>query len=137
MSQNNIHMLIDSYGAYKIITGNEGSGRCWWCGGAFPDKRKRRYCSAVCRRKYEESFYWSWASVAAIRRARYRCKECGIKGKRRLHVHHIIPLNGTDRIVNALNRRENLVVLCRKCHQRKHEIRNSKHKSAPPTTLNI
>ena len=109
----------DTFGEYRILTGHEGTGKCWWCGAAFPDKR-RRYCSVSCRREYEENFYWLWASTSAVRRARYRCRECGIRGKRRLEVHHIVPLNGSDRIINVLNRRENLVVLCKACHRKKH-----------------
>jgi len=126
---NKSNSLSDSYGSYKIIIGYEGSGRCWWCGGTFPDRRARRFCTTACRRRYEENFYWSWASMAAIRRARFRCKECGLKGKRRLQVHHIIPLNGTDRLVNALNRRENLAVLCKECHRKKHQASNDKQQS--------
>lgn len=112
--------LRDSYGPYKSITGHEGSGKCWWCGALFPDTRARRYCSVTCRRRYQDTYYWSWASAAAMRRARYRCKECGLKGKRRLDVHHIVPLNGADRMANPLNHRDNLVVLCKRCHLKRH-----------------
>ncbi|MDP2918774.1 MAG: hypothetical protein Q8O43_00945 [Dehalococcoidia bacterium] len=65
-------MPIDSFGQYTILTGHEGKGNCWFCGAGFPDKRSRRFCSNICRSKYQESFYWSWASNAAIRRAKYR-----------------------------------------------------------------
>lgn len=114
-------MPRDSFGEFSVLTGYEGSGNCWYCGKAFPDRRERRFCSSGCRVMYEESFYWAWASRTAIRRARYRCHDCGLKGKRRLQVHHIIPLNGGDRIKNVLNRRENLVVLCKRCHKKRHE----------------
>ncbi len=120
-------MPEDSYGSYKVLTGSEGTGKCWWCGKPFPDNRARRFCSLPCRSKYQNNFYWTWAANNALRRARYRCHECGIKGKRRLHVHHIVPLKGSDRMVNLLNKPDNLVVLCKKCHRKYHiNLNNSK-----------
>lgn len=115
------NLLKDSFGSYKILTGNEGRGRCWWCGADFPDTRARRYCSRKCRRNYQNNFYWLWASARALKRAGYLCQDCGLRGKRNLQVHHIIPLNGSDRIVSALNKPDNLVVLCKKCHKKRHE----------------
>jgi len=111
----------DSFGVYKILTGWEASGKCWWCGTDFTDKHARRYCSLQCRTAYQNNFYWLWASNAALRRAKYRCQDCGTRGKRTLQVHHIVPLNGSDRIINALNKPENLIVLCKKCHRKRHQ----------------
>ncbi|MDD5288426.1 MAG: HNH endonuclease signature motif containing protein [Dehalococcoidales bacterium] len=113
--------LKDSYGFYKVITGNEGSGRCWWCGADFPDTHARRYCSRKCRGNYQNNFYWTWASNAALRRDGYRCQECGVRGKRRLQVHHLVPLKGSNRIISVLNKPENLIVLCKKCHRKRHQ----------------
>jgi hypothetical protein len=115
-------LLKDSFGIYKNLTGNEGSGKCWWCGANYPDTHARRYCSEKCRTNYQNNFYWLWASNAALKRAGYRCQDCGVRGKRRLQVHHLTPLNGSDRIINALNRHENLIVLCKKCHRKRHQM---------------
>lgn len=117
--------LRDSFGGYKILTGNEGSGECWWCGKKFPDTHARRYCSNKCRSLYQKNFYWLWASDAALRRAGYRCQMCSVRGKRKLQVHHIIPLNGSDRTINTLNQPDNLIVLCKKCHLERHRNSNS------------
>jgi len=116
----------DRFGVYEILTGYEGTGKCWWCGEPFPDKRVRRFCSIKCRRKYENTFYWAWAARLALRRANYACQVCGLKGRRRLHVHHIIPLVGGNRMKNVLNRPDNLEVLCKKCHQQRHKNLNNK-----------
>lgn len=121
----NKKILRDSFGVYKILTGTEGTGKCWWCGADYPDKHARRYCSTKCRSLYQDSFYWLWASEKALKQAGYQCQACGVRGKRNLHVHHIIPLNGSDRIINALNQPDNLVVLCKKCHQKRHRKKNS------------
>ncbi|MDD5189657.1 MAG: HNH endonuclease signature motif containing protein [Dehalococcoidales bacterium] len=118
-------MPEDSYGSYEILTGYEGQSKCWWCGAAFPNKRARRFCSTKCRRKYENNFYWAWASRLAVRRAKFCCQACGVKGRRRLHVHHIRPLNGSNRMKNVLNRADNLIVLCKKCHQKQHQSVNN------------
>lgn len=48
---------------------------------------------------------------------RAECKECSIcKSKDSLEVHHIVP-----RILGGTNDRENLIVLCHKCHRKAHE----------------
>lgn len=122
-------MLQDAYGTYEILTGFEGQGKCWRCGEPFPDKRARRFCSVKCRRKYENTFYWAWAARLALRRANDTCQVCGEKARRRLQVHHIIPLVGGNRMKNVLNRPDNLVVLCKKCHQTQHKANNNQDSS--------
>jgi 5-methylcytosine-specific restriction endonuclease McrA len=129
-----VNALEDSYGSYEILSGYEGKGKCWWCGAKFADKRVRRFCSTKCRRKYENTFYWAWAARLAVRRAKFSCQDCGITGRRRLHVHHIQPLLGGNRMKNVLNRPDNLIVLCKKCHQKRHERLNKQKPSTKNQT---
>ena len=44
-------------------------------------------------------------------------------------MHHIVPLKGSDRMVNLLNKSDNLVVLCKKCHQKRHKNGNTSSQS--------
>ena len=113
-----LSVMKDKYGEYRSITGHEGTGCCWWCGGKFPDKRPRRFCCEECRNKYQETYYWFWAVPVALQRAGHKCEECGTRGA--LEVHHIEPLNNEPRVCNILNRSENLIVLCRACHGKRH-----------------
>ena len=121
----------DRFGPYALMTGHEGTGRCWWCGGEFSDKRYRRYCCQDCADAYGGQFSWPIASARAIRVHPY-CEDCGEQLKRakagslfeavprNLEVHHIDPLNGEDRNSSVKNRPENLVVLCHECHMERH-----------------
>ncbi len=88
---------------------------------------------------------WLRLKRAVMRRDGHSCQDCGADfgrsrrkvfdpGSRRgkggyhweyLEVHHIIPLNGSDRISNVLNRPENFVVLCKKCHRERHTTKTS------------
>lgn len=54
----------------------------------------------------------------ALNRARGACERCG-RGDLKLEVDHIVPLSSASDLaeVNALNRRDNLQVLCVMCHR--------------------
>lgn len=128
--------MKDSYGKYEILSGYEGKGVCWQCGAAFPDHRARRFCSTVCRNDYETSYYWRYAAPAALARASYRCQDCGASGD--LQVHHIVHLNGSKRAASKQNKPENLIVVCKTCHNRRHAairnmINNLLHRPGPST----
>lgn len=110
--------MKDYFGEYQILAGYEGSGKCWWCGDDFPDKRARRYCSEQCADNYRRHFYWAWAVPWALERAGYKCQECSKRGG--LEVHHREPLSDEVRYCNIKNKPENLVVLCRQCHGKAH-----------------
>lgn len=117
--------MKDNYGEYQILTGNEGSGKCWWCGGKFPDSRHRRYCSSDCSIEYYRHYFWAGAVKWALERAGNKCQECDSDGITpgyftSLEVHHRDPLNNDTRFINIKNRPENLIVLCRKCHGKSH-----------------
>lgn len=111
-------------------------GRCIWCGKKLP-KRKRRYCSDICRRE-------SWHSIHDLRvtslrryihqRDKFECQKCGkhfsffTPAGAELtyhsgHVHHIIPLykGGADS-------HENMTLLCKECHKDKHRKYNESKK---------
>lgn len=120
----------DSFGDYSILTGYEGRGGCFWCGGPFPDKRRRRFCGEKCRQEYDRHFFWPVAAAWCLERAGYKCYDCGVKGLR-LVAHHIKPLDGQQRTYNILNRPENLVALCPSCHGKRHSGMN-REKAAKP-----
>jgi len=119
-------------GTFRIVicTGFEGTGRCFWCGGQFPEgKRHRHYCSPQCSKEYYRHFFWSDARAWAIHRAGGKCQICGSDGgfleptgrygmgRSGLEVHHWLePMNGEVRTVSALNVPCNLIVLCHSCH---------------------
>jgi len=125
----------DRYGKFSIITGFEGQGGCFWCGKPFPSSNyARRYCPEKshgdyisCSRFYNLFFWWSDASRWALRRYGYRCAFCGEEEKEvqldryhfrtNLEVHHIIPLEGSKRVVTPYNVWWNLLPLCVKCHK--------------------
>ncbi|MDD5338205.1 MAG: HNH endonuclease [Dehalococcoidales bacterium] len=95
---------------------------CIYCGKELPSKR-RKYCSDECSQKYFQEFilplWWKNAREAALRRAEYKCEQCGAKDK--LEVHHKIKLpDPNHRHNHPLNRQDNLVVLCRTCHENTH-----------------
>lgn len=139
--------MKDRWGNYILITGHEGGGYCWWCGGEFPDRRPRRYCSEACRDQYYQHFRWPDASRWALERAHHKCQRCGMSLKGlislsrisyfrrlsypdiyRLEAHHLDPLAGAPRIWSIKNMPSNLQVLCVECH---HEVEAQKrHKEA-------
>ena len=54
-----------------------------------------------------------WSKRKALKRAGYRCAECG--ATQDLQVHHIVPVS-----VGGGDNQRNLQVLCDKCHRRAH-----------------
>jgi hypothetical protein len=125
---NNLNNIMRcSCGSVPVIcTGFETTGYCFWCGGSFPDNRHRHYCSTTCSDEYHRHFRWSAASRYALIRSDYHCQICNLKseGMYGLEVHHIVPVNGGYRVVNALNCPCNLIVLCKTCHDAWHLKQN-------------
>lgn len=117
--------VVIAHTTYTVLTGYEGTDRCWWCGGE-PHKDKRGRPAHFCwghGRIYDEHFNWNHASFEARKRAGYCCENCGRPesvlegaGQTDLEVHHIVPLNGQDRFYSAYNLPFNLIALCHKCH---------------------
>jgi hypothetical protein len=131
-----------------ILTGYEHTGRCFWCGGEFPDKRKRHYCSEKCSTEYHRHFEWNYASSWARERTGHRCQECGVEQKylrgngwaefkTNLEVHHIIPLDGAERWFSILNVPCNLLVLCHDCHVKRHLLINLIEKGKSESRLQL
>lgn len=117
----------DRYGSYSLLTGHEEPGRCFWCGTEV--RKSRRYCCKEHSDLYWKHFGWGFAAPWCLERYNQTCADCGEKGG--LVAHHIKPLNGAQRTWNILNRPENLVALCHKCHQRRH------HPPVPSKVLDI
>lgn len=117
---------------YTVLTGFEGSGKCWWCGGQLTG-RSRQYCRGHMQ-PYYNHFMWQNASFQAMKRADKKCENCGASHEtlkagysgymRNLQVHHIVPLKGSARFFSAYNLPWNLVVLCLDCHHEIHRIMN-------------
>jgi ribosomal protein S27AE len=95
---------------------------CLWCGKELP-KRRRKYCSDECSHEYFihniAPLWWNVAKERAIKRANHLCEKCGKWGY--LEVHHKEKLGKYEARHNSpKNRQDNLIVLCRKCHEEAH-----------------
>lgn len=99
------------------------------------------YASDCCiQRAIVSSSAWS-VYDGTYRLEMVKCGDCGIVGRydqisserirRRLfeegityyggyQVHHVFPMNGDDRNWSWLNRPENLILLCKRCHKLRH-----------------
>ena len=104
------------------LTGYELTGRCWWCGGELTG-RQRKYCRSRHRDEeghwhvYYKHFCWPYARDWCIERQGGHCANCGLDCEfGLLEVHHIIPLEGSNRLWTPFNLPWNLVGLCHDCH---------------------
>lgn len=100
---------------------------CLRCGGAVA-KGRRKYCGKECAYLYWREtvavLWWGIASGAAAKRANHQCESC--YDRHFLEVHHIIPLAPGERRHNSpKNRQDNLIVLCRGCHELAHHSPHS------------
>ena len=125
----------DSVGTYHILTGFEGTGCCFWCGLELTGKQKR-YCKKGSHwRVYYQHFDWTFARDWCLERYDYRCANCGTQyshwgpgdtyieaAKGTPEAHHIIPLEGRDRLWTPYNLPWNLICLCHKCHLAVHAV---------------
>jgi len=105
----------------QIMTKGKKGG-CSWCGNMLP-KRRRKYCSDECSNQYFTNviapLWWSHAVAMALKRAENKCENCGSTEK--LEVHHVIPLEHREERHNSeKNSQDNLIVLCRPCHEIAH-----------------
>lgn len=124
--------ITDRWGTFYKFTGFEGEGVCYWCGGELT-RKATRWCRTdygtdnAHWRLYHCHFDWNYASSWALKRANYKCLNCGIAGayiKRdnwssrmyNLEVHHIIPLNGQRYQYSLYHVPWNLIALCHDCH---------------------
>lgn len=125
----------DKVGTYHILTGYEGTGQCFWCGEELVGRQKR-YCRHNAHwREYWRHFNWGFARDWCIERYDDRCANCGTAyrdlvenfwyRRSNLEVHHIIPLEGRDRIWTPYNLPWNLIPFCHKCHGLVHIIMSS------------
>jgi len=104
---------------YLVLTGWEGTGKCFWCGGELKGKLKR-YCRGHMRIYYQH-FMWSYARPWCIERQNGLCANCGRDCGGRyagsdIEVHHIVPLKGSTRWLSAYNLPWNLMGFCHQCH---------------------
>lgn len=102
---------MDQWGRIWNFTGHEEKGHCFWCGKII---NSRRYCDKSCQKHYFQHFFWLDARDWCLERYDHICQGCGSKGD--LDVHHIIPVKESGYGWNILNRPENLIPLCKKCH---------------------
>jgi 5-methylcytosine-specific restriction endonuclease McrA len=129
----NLGTVMINHTKYTVLTGYEGTGRCFWCGGVLKGKLKR-YCRGHMT-EYYNHFDRGYASLEARKRAGRKCENCGkpedIYARRtNLEVHHIVPLKGETRYFSAFNLPWNLIILCHDCHTNLHRIMN--HKDPKP-----
>lgn len=112
---------------YYVLTGHEGTGRCFWCGGELKGKLKR-YCYGHMK-EYYRHFGWPEARRWCCRRQEGICANCGTRPPESrsfdyysLEVHHIVPLRGRKRDFSAFNIPWNLIGFCHECHKFIHAI---------------
>lgn len=130
---------------YNVLTGYEGTGLCFWCGGELKGKLKR-YCRGHMKLYYRH-FDWGYASSWAKNRVDYKCQNCGKEEEHHLlagyhnatmtnlRVHHIIPLNGASRQYTAFNLPWNLIVLCQSCHLKVHAAMSGANRPIQKTSF--
>ena len=127
----------DRIGTFHYLTGYEGTGLCFWCGGELSGRQLR-----YCRRgkgddahwlQYHQHFNWNNARAWCLERSGHRCANCGargscfednqyIRGTVSLEVHHILPLNASTRPWTPYNLPWNLISLCHDCHLEIHVV---------------
>lgn len=101
---------------------------CLYCSKPLP-KGRRKYCSDECSNKYFLEFiaplWWNNAVKMALKRAKSRCEKCGIQSHlAKLEVHHKRKLEpGELRHNSPKNNQDNLLVLCKTCHEMEHHIK--------------
>ena len=137
----------DRWGKYHILSGNESPETCFWCGKpcknrfcsaeckqtywqTFHWKEAREWCLERAENKCEKcgteqkffsDGYYRIGDLVEDKIIYHT--EHFYSGDIKdidtvLHVHHIKPINGGRRDWSILNRPENLMCLCRKCHRR-------------------
>lgn len=107
-------------GAANGMSGRTGAANPNYRDGSAPE-RQRLYASGA----------WKGVQRAVYARDGYRCVRCGAAkaGPRTLHAHHIEPWAGNPSRRLAL---DNLVTLCRPCHQWVHSTANVNREYLPP-----
>jgi len=114
---------IEDWGkTYSVLTGYEGTGRCFWCGKEFDEKSKarhRHYCYGHMK-EYYKHFEWLSARNWCCSRQDGLCANCDKRYGYSLEVHHIVPLNGGPRYFTAFNLPWNLIGFCHECHREVH-----------------
>ena len=112
--------ILINHTRYTVLTGYEGTGKCFWCGGELKGKLKR-YCRGHMK-EYYRHFEWNNARNWCCERQDGLCANCGVRHDYSLEVHHIVPLNGDVRYFTAYNLPWNLIALCRECHKDIHRV---------------
>jgi len=112
---------------------------CLWCEKELP-KGRRKYCSDECSYQYYihnvAHLWWNNAKKIALERAHNMCEDCG--SGRSLEVHHKEKLvNNKSRQNSPLNRQDNLIVLCRDCHEKRHHPYSDGRKEVPKEQLRM
>lgn len=151
----------DKIGIYHILTGYEGTGCCWWCGKKLTGQQKR-YCQAEVTDdefiqdilsdnishwlEYWRHFCWPYARNWCLQRYNHQCANCGITQRHwedgrligsEIEVHHIVPLEGIERLWSPYNLPWNLIALCYECHLEVHAIMREANKPIPPDIFDL
>jgi endogenous inhibitor of DNA gyrase (YacG/DUF329 family)/transposase-like protein len=130
----------DAYsGAQHHNYAGEVNFTCEWCGQAETFRKSEapeRFCSQACMLEWRSTEYsgeghprwknngryyrganWHTQREKARERDNHKCQQCGKESGEESHdVHHIIPFEEFDDHERA-NRLENLITLCKSCHQ--------------------
>ncbi len=115
--------------------------------------RQRRYCSKEHADDYFHAFisplWWANAVKTALKRTDNKCERCGSSVNLQVHHKEKLPLDNphwdykkkcwgkptANYHNNQLNRQENLIVLCRKCHDKEHTGEKQREQLKQQATL--
>jgi hypothetical protein len=127
LEQFDLGTVLIGHTRYTVLTGYEGTGRCFWCGAELKGSKLKWYCRGHMK-EYYRHFKWRSARNWCCERQNGICANCGKRcgcrkqrGGYSLEVHHIVPLQGGwKRYFSAYNLPWNLIGLCHDCHQEVH-----------------
>jgi len=69
-----------------------------------------------CRYRHHGRYFWDAARIVVLRRDRYTCQRCGVRGRRfGLEVDHVVEIARGGAPLDYAN----LQTLCRPCHRAK------------------
>lgn len=95
---------------------------CIWCGTRLSG-RKRTMCSDLCWHYFATRCQFDYLRRVIVKERKKVCEECNqfYRNSEKLQVHHKLPISRGGKTFD----RDNLILLCTKCHGKAHRIKPS------------